>query len=704
MRTKVVKLLLKKELLDVFRDHKAVIMLVLVPLLVYPLIFFSAFGVMTLIQKSIKETEYRVLLDTDDGGLLEEQIRLYNQKNLEAGEESTEQLLVVHKSFSGLDDVDELLQNEEIDVYVTSEMSSDGRITYSTRYVSSITSSNYGEIELKEVLDELSDKQTREMIDEAGLDSESIMDPFDIERNNIASTEQSAGSILGMILPFMMIISLLMGTMYPAIDTTAGEKERGTLETLLTMPVKNHEIIMAKFLTVAIMGIISALLNLLSMGIMVAYLIRVVSLGSDTLGFDISGFHVATFIPASIVTILAVFAFSLFISAVTMCVAAFARSYKEANNYITPVTLVVMMTAYIGFIPNVELSSGMAMVPVANICLLIKNLLLFKTDMGIVLIVLLSNVIYAGFAVLFLGRIYNSEEILFDEGGSNLSLFQRRKNMKAGGTPTAADAWFVVCLVLIIYLYLGSLLQMKYGLKGVLYSQLLVLIIPLIVVIYTKCDIRKTYNLRKFSALDLIAALLLFAGTFIVESTISSFLYTYFKEDFDSMNSGLTDILMNKSIGVMFLVVAIAPAICEELMFRGFIQSGLGRSYKPVTTIILVSLIFGAYHTSLIRFLPTALLGACFAIITYYSKSIIPGMLMHCFNNSVAVIQMNYPGWLEQTFPLIFEEEPTVLSSVILAVIGILLIYGGMMIFIHKKNIFKKDFQKENDKKIIEKR
>ena len=377
MRSKVIKLLLKKELLDVFRDRKAIIMLVLVPLLIYPLIFFGAFAVMTMIQSNMEQGEYTVLVDVEDEGRLEEQIVLYNEKKSgeikkDSSEESSTEVgssevetsaeenketdgtetdskekvsdqLTIKKledilaegeyTLSGDDEksrqelVDKLLQNEKVDVYVTSEVGEDGRLTYTTKYVSSITDSDYAETIVKEVLDDMTDKQIEERLEAEGLDAEKVTHPFKIKRDNIASTEQSAGSLLGMILPFMLIVSLLMGTMYPAIDTTAGEKERGTLETLLTLPVKNHEIIIAKFLTVALMGIASALLNMLSMGLMVLYMLKLVqSQYAADLGFDLKNFNVGSFVPAMLVTVLAVFAFSLFISAVTMCITALAKA------------------------------------------------------------------------------------------------------------------------------------------------------------------------------------------------------------------------------------------------------------------------------------------------------------------------------------------------------------------------------------------
>jgi len=174
---------------------------------------------------------------------------------------------------------------------------------------------------------------------------------------------------------------------------------------------------------------------------------------------------------------LTIFAFSLFISAVTMCVTSFAKSYKEANNYITPLMLVVMITGYIGFIPNVELTRTMAMIPVANICLLIKNMLVFKIDYAAIALVLLSNVAYVVLAVLFLSRIYDSESILFGDGKNGLQLFEKRSNLQKGGVPTVSDVWFVVALTIVLVLYAGSMLQLRFGLAGVFGTQLILLCI-----------------------------------------------------------------------------------------------------------------------------------------------------------------------------------------------------------------------------------
>lgn len=708
MKTKAFKLLLKKELLDVFRDKKAIIMMVLVPLLLYPLIFFGSMAVMTMIQSNMEEGEYKVAIVASDDGALKSAVEKHNENaKVEAREkaetESTDQgnssddsvsqknsastsangiatdVLTLVDAPSG--DYQEALQNEELDAYVTSSKDSSGKTVYEVYYVSSITNSSYAAGIVRDVVDELSREESKEKIQAAGLDADLIMNPVVYESEDLASSEQSAGSILGMILPFLLVLSLLMGTMYPAIDVTAGEKERGTLETLLTLPVSNREIIFSKFFTVAIIGIISALLNIVSIAFMGIYMIRLMGDAMESMGISFAGIDIGKFIPAIIFTVLAILAFSLFISAVTMCITSLAKSYKEANNYITPLMLVVMLTGYIGFIPNIELTHTMALVPVANICLMIKNLLLFKVEYKLVAVVLMSNVLYAIVAVLILSRIYDSENVLFDEGKFSLKLFERRSNMKKGGVPTTGDAWFMVVFVMFAYLYLGSVLEMKYGFGGIFGIQMIIFVLPLLYVLYTKRSILQTYSFRKTKLMNFVAALFMGCGTMLIGIILTSFVSMLFPTEAEMVSSGLMNELMSDNELLTFAVVALTPAICEEMLFRGFLFSAFRGRYKIVVSVLLTAVIFGVYHMSIVRFFTTALLGAALAVIVYYSDSIFPAMMMHAINNGIAVLQMYHPDTMENVFPLFAVEEPGIMESIVVSTMGILLLAAGVAMF-----------------------
>ncbi len=565
------------------------------------------------------------------------------------------------------------MNEEEIDAYVSGKVK-DGKVRYEVYYLSSANNSSYAAGLLMDVFDGLKEDLSRQMIAEEGLDVEAVFEPIVYERQDIASSEQSVGSIMGSILPFMLVVSLLMGTMYPAIDTTAGERERGTLETILTLPVTNRQLIVSKFITVAVIGMFSALLNILSMGAIALYMYKMMDMQTDMGSFDL-----AKFIPAILVSILTVFAFSLFISAVSMCVTSFARSYKEANNYITPLMLVVMFVGYIGFIPNIELTQTMAMVPVANICLLIKNMLLFKVDYAAIAMVLLSNVAYAVLAIMFLSRIYDSEALLFSDGKAGLQLFEKRSNLKKGGVPTVSDVWFLVAVTILLILYAGSMLQIRYGLAGVFGTQLILLAVPLFLVIYTKRDVKKTYGFARTGAVNYLGSAVLIAGAVLVNLVIAIGLAYVFPESAGNVETVFGDIMSGNVLAVL-LVVAVAPAVCEEMLFRGVILHSLQARYRVPSAIAVTAILFGLYHMSVIKFIPTGLLGLLFCIVAWKTGSIYPAMLMHFINNAISVIISCYPEQTEKVLPVLYKNTLSVSEALCMCGAGLVLMGIGWAI------------------------
>ena len=701
---KVVKTLFKKEILDVIRDKKTVIMMLVIPVILYPLIFVVALGIMSSVQSSLKTRTYNIAIETklDEGQFYDYVLKqVYSvEKTREKGttesgsgtsestekttEEKEEKYRINFVDAYSIEDFKTAMQEETLDVYVEvvpdegdeNEEGKEGRVRYVIYYLSSSTNSNYASDIIFDFVEKMNQEMSKDRISDAGLDVELTLNPISYSYKNVASGKQSMGSMLGSVLPFLLIISLLMGTMYPAIDTTAGEKERGTLETLLTLPITNRQMIMGKFLTVALIGIISALLNILSMGGIAIYIVKIMkSYG----GVKMNDVALSEFVPAILVGILAILAFSLFISAVTMCVTSFAKSYKEANNYITPLMLAVLFIGYIGFIPNVSLEGGMALVPVANICLLIKNLLIFKVTLESVAVVLISNVLYAFLAILLLSRIYDSESVLFNDGRGGLQLFEKRSNLKKGGVPTFSDAWFVLLFVIVLVIYLGGILQSEYGVYGVAGTQLIILSIPLVMAIYTKKDLKKTYSIRKPKAVPALGACIFILGIISVGIVITSIVSSVFKESSEASYESLKDIMDNGFV-ITLLIVALLPAICEEMMFRGYIFAAVREKYRPVVAMIFVAVCFGLYHMSISRLFVTGLLGFGLCMSTYYTKSIFPGMLMHFINNSYSVIAYYYPKAIEKVLPILAVEKLSVKSAVIIAVFGITMLVAGYTI------------------------
>lgn len=673
MNTKIIRTLVKKEMLDVFRDKKTVVMMILVPVILYPLIFVGVMQLMSFISSSMETQNYRIAVDAEDEDaflhkLLEKETTAPGEQNAKEAEEDKAYEITVVDAAS-VSDYEAALNEETIDVYVCGRQQ-DGRMRYDVYYLDSIANSEYAAGIVMEAFDDLREEMTKRRIAQAGLDVHEILEPIGYEKENLASSEQSLGSIMGSVLPFMLIISLLMGTMYPAIDTTAGERERGTLETILTLPVTNRQLIVSKFITVAVIGMISAFLNILSMGGIAFYMYEIMDLQTDMGSFDMT-----KFVPAILVCVLAVFAFSLFISAVTMCVTSFAKSYKEANNYITPLTLVVMFVGYIGFIPNLELTQTMAMLPVANICLLIRNMLLFKVDYGMIAVVLISNVAYAVVAILFLSKIYDSEAILFSEQKGSLQLFEKRSNLRKGGVPALSDVWLVVAVTILLVLYAGSLLQVRYGLAGVFGTQMILLIVPLALVVYTKKDIRLTYGFAGADAAGFIGSAFLAVGLYPVNIVLAAGLMRLFPESAGNVETAFAG-LLGDNVAAVFLVIAVAPAVCEEMLFRGLILHSLKARYRAVPAIAVTAALFGFYHMSLVKFLPTGLLGAVLCYVVWRTGSIYPAMLMHFLNNAFSMIVVCFPEQAGRAVPLLVKETLTFSDGMLL--LGTGLIFLGM--------------------------
>lgn len=667
MNYKQLKTLYKKEIMDVIRDKKTILTMVVLPVILYPVLFLVIMQVMTMINNSQQERTYYIAYD---------QVEEENRKALNdwiAGEEDG--LSYIIKEVES-DNPKEDLEKENIDAYITASIT-DSQVVYEIHYLSAVTNSSTVSDMLEEEIDAYGKKIAEENAAAQGLDVKKVLYPVTSTLADQSSNESSIGSILGSIIPFLLITSILMGAMYPAIDATAGEKERGTLETLLTLPVGNMELIMSKFLSVATIAVVSVFINVLSMGGIAAYLYATINALSEGAG----AFSLGSFVPAILISIVCIIAFALFMSAVVMCICAFAKSFKEANNYVTPLTLVVLLTAYIGFIPNVELSATTAIIPVANICLLMKNLLVFKYDFALILMVLLSNVIYAFVAVWFLGKIYNSESILFGESASGIKLFERRKNIKKGSLPTIQESLLVLVVALLLMVYLGGIMSLSHPVMGVVVPQFFIGVLPVLACIYIKGNAREIFKLNIPKGKDLLGSVCLYLGAGSLSLLISNLLSMAFPDNSQGLNEEYAKLLDGISFVPALLLIALVPAVCEELMFRGYIFTAFRQKMSLPKAIFFVSVLFGISHMSLIKIIPTAVLGAALAYAIYKADSIAASSLIHFLNNAVSVFILYYGS----NIAFLNEEQMGVPLMIGLVVLSVIFIPAGVWILNSRK-------------------
>lgn len=667
MNYKQLGILYKKEIMDVLRDKKTILTMVVLPVILYPMLFLVIMQVMTLITTSQQENTYYIAYDQ----VADEERTALNEWI--AGEE--DKLDYVIKEVESKNPKKDL-EAEDIDAYITTTVT-ESQVTYEIHYLSAVTNSSTVSDMLEEEIESFGKKKAEENAKAQGLDVQKVLYPVNAKLSDRSSNESSMGSLLGSIIPFLMITSILTSAVYPAIDTTAGEKERGTLETLLTLPIGNMELITSKFLSAATLSIVSVFINVLAMGGIAIYLYATISALSEGAGT----FNLASFIPAILISIVCVIAFALFISAVVMCICAFAKSFKEANNYVTPLTLVVLLTSYIGFIPNIELSMKTAWIPVANICLLMKNLLVFKYDFTLILLVLFSNILYAFAAVWVLSRVYNSESILFGESASGIKLFERRRNIKKGSMPTIQESLLILVVALLLMVYLGGIMSLSQPLMGVVIPQFFIGVLPVLACIYIKGDAKKIFGLKLPTAREVLGSVCLYIGAGSLVLVISNLLSLAFPGNSQGLNEEYMQLLDGVSFVPALLLLALTPAVCEELLFRGYMFTAFKQKMSLPKAIIIVSVLFGISHMSLIKLIPTALLGVALAYAMHKTNSIVASSLMHFLNNGLSVVLLYYGSKIA----FLNDENMGVPLMIGLTVLAVIFIPVGVKILDAKK-------------------
>ena len=245
-----------------------------------------------------------------------------------------------------------------------------------------------------------------------GLESpekqENLINPITIEEKGTANMREILGERMGGILPYMFIIFCLMGSMYPAIDLGAGEKERGTLETLLLAPIRRYQIVLGKFFVVFTTGVTAALLSITSIGIMLAVKVQEISGELHDVFASISVVDLVL-IAAMLIPTAAIFA-SLLLS-----ISIYAKSFKEASSYCGPLNFLAIIPAFIAMLPIVKLDWYWAMVPITNISLAIKELIKGTMNYNMLFAILGSSVVIAGALLLFCTKWFEREAVLFRE-------------------------------------------------------------------------------------------------------------------------------------------------------------------------------------------------------------------------------------------------------------------------------------------------
>ena len=464
----------------------------------------------------------------------------------------------------------------------------------------------------------------------------------------VAREEQVAASVWSKMFPALLVIMALTGAFYPAVDLGAGEKERGTMETLLISPARRIELVMGKFLTIMLFSVATAILNLASMGLTGQQMASGIGRGiTNTVSLEFPGFAPLMWMIILLLPLSALF------SSLCLALATFARSTKEGQYYLTPLLMVVMGLTMFCLSPAVEMTPLYSVIPVVNVTLLLKGLLLGAPGSGDLVYyavpVLVSSIGYSMLALWWAIELYNSEDVLFREAEKfDLRLWFRQMLRTKDAVPAFPEAVF--CFILILMLQFVAMKYMGTDLNApdpgssmmrlIVVQQLSMIACPAVFMgLLLTTSLRATFRLRmpSLTAMAIGICLALIAHPLSME--LSRFLVEYKVFPQLPESAGRVIALMKtdeRSTWLLLMVFAVTPAICEELAFRGFILSGLARGGRLAIAIGISSLMFGIIHMIPQQAFNAALLGLVLGLLAIYSRSLFPAMAFHFCNNALA--------------------------------------------------------------------
>lgn len=239
---------------------------------------------------------------------------------------------------------------------------------------------------------------------------DAALKPFDIKENNVAPPEKVGAAAFGGVIGYMVILLCLVGSMYPAMDLTAGEKERGTMETILSSPIARVDLVFGKFFLVLTAALVTAALSVTSMGLSFTFLERAHAF--DQAGSDAAQLQLHIGLPAVLSIFIMVLPVAVLFAAGLMTVSLFAKSYKEAQSYISPLMFIVIIPAVAAMLP-VDLTAKLALVPILNASLLCKELVAGTYHWNFIVIIFVSTCVYAAAALFLAVKMFQREDVLF---------------------------------------------------------------------------------------------------------------------------------------------------------------------------------------------------------------------------------------------------------------------------------------------------
>ena len=507
------------------------------------------------------------------------------------------------------------------------------------------------------------------------------------------ATKESSGSGLASLaglIPLVLVLMTITGAVYPAIDLTAGERERGTLETLMAAPISRFWILFSKFVAVVTVAMLTAVLNLVGMFATIwAFQL------DKQLGIEI--FNLSTMLQILGLLIL----FAGFFSAVLLVVTSFAKSFKEAQVYLIPVILLSLGPGLMAMAPEMKLAGFNLVCPMVNILLMARDVINGGVEFGPALVVVLSTTVYGVLALSFAAKLFGSDAILYADANSLKEMVLRPKRTNQV-SPVGAATFCALLLVPLNFAsseFLNRLpaetssdIQLRFILLACLLFFMFVAF-PALVAVYQRTDFRTGFGLRMPRPVFLIAGVMLGLSLWPIVMWLTTVWHELYgviagveardawNDKLVELTKGMAEKIQSVPAWTIGVCLAVAPAVCEEFFFRGMLQRSLLKNGAAWKAILISALVFGGFHTisssvvAIDRLVPTTLVGLVLGYLAYKSNSILPGIMLHAIHNACVSYLAYYQEQLAEQ-PWFPEDKQLPLAWVGIAVLVAMLSLG----------------------------
>jgi sodium transport system permease protein len=482
---------------------------------------------------------------------------------------------------------------------------------------------------------------------------QSLLAGIQIQRADIAQQTGKQAAMWSKILPFIIVIWALTGAFYPAIDLCAGEKERGTFETLLSSPAARSEIAIGKLLTVMSFSAATSMLNLISMGFTGIFVVSKMggSMGIGGLPVGMPPLGAFLWLSVALIPIAALF------SAVALAAAAFARSSKEGQYYLVPLMMISMPLMMVPMLPGTQLNLGTSLIPISGLMLLLRGLIEGQAADCLRYVAPVAAVTFAccWFSVRWVIHQFNSETVLFRASERfSISGWVKHLMRERHELPTLAAALICGLVILVCKFFIGFVAHTPDSFLDFA-RQTVIILVATIGMPAVLMAMMLTRNPRK--SLRLNSCTIPMACAAVLAAILLNPMFTWITAlvmqvyppggNLMLLEQVIARILSDApGLWAMLLVFAVAPAVIEEVAFRGFILSGLESLKSKWQAIIITSLLFGIAHSVIQQSMITFFVGMFIGVIAVQTRSIIPCILFHAVHNGLSVLLSQANGVL----------------------------------------------------------